>query len=110
MASACDSPVNDVEDSDTSNRADSGCSAAAGGGVAGRWLYSWTVPPRIAWQGWVPAGEVWTPTEDWMTGVQLQAYYPLSPPAGTPSPPEGGGTWTVIRVVCPGGWCSELSW
>jgi len=78
--------------------------------VAGRWLYSWTVPPRIAWQGWVPAGEVWTPTEDWMTGVQLQAYYPLSPPAGTPSPPEGGGTWTVIRVVCPGGWCSELSW
>ena len=31
VASACDSPVNDVEDSDTSNRADSGCSAAAGG-------------------------------------------------------------------------------
>jgi hypothetical protein len=35
-ASACDSPVNDVEDSDTSKRADSGCSAAAGGrGEAG---------------------------------------------------------------------------
>jgi hypothetical protein len=36
VASECDSPVNDVEDSDTSNRADSGCSAAAGGrGEAG---------------------------------------------------------------------------
>ena len=31
VASECDSPVNDVEDSDTSKRADSGCSAAAGG-------------------------------------------------------------------------------
>jgi hypothetical protein len=31
VVSECDSPVNDVEDSDTSNRADSGCSAAAGG-------------------------------------------------------------------------------
>jgi hypothetical protein len=31
VLSQFDSPVNDVEDSDTSNRADSGCSAAAGG-------------------------------------------------------------------------------
>ena len=36
VVSECDSPVNDVEDSDTSKRADSGCSAATGGrGEAG---------------------------------------------------------------------------
>ena len=36
VASECDSPVNNVEDSDTSKRADSGCSSTAGGrGEAG---------------------------------------------------------------------------
>ena len=36
VVSECDSPVNDVEDSDTSNRADSSCSTATGGrGEAG---------------------------------------------------------------------------
>jgi hypothetical protein len=38
----------------------------------------------------------------------LQAYYPPEPPADAPAPPEGGGTWTVIRVVPPGGWLSEM--
>ena len=78
--------------------------------MAGRWLYSWTWPPRIAWQGWVATGTVWEPTEDWMAGVQLQAYYPATPPPDAPPPPEGGGVYTVIRVVPPGGWCSQLCW
>ncbi len=78
----------------------------AGGGVAGRWLYSWTVPPRVVWEGWVPTGTEWTPTESWMSGVQLQAYYPPSPPAGAGPPPVGGGTYLVVRVLGEGGWFS----
>ncbi len=46
----------------------------AGGGVAGTWLYTWTVPPRIVWQGWVATGTVWSPTESWMNGVQLHEF------------------------------------
>jgi hypothetical protein len=42
----CDSPVNDVEDSDTSKRADSGCSSAAGGrGEAGHPAHDPWCPP-----------------------------------------------------------------
>jgi hypothetical protein len=80
----------------------------AGGGVGGTWLYTWTEPPQIAWQGWVATGTTWTVPPEF-EDVQLQAYYPPEPPADAPAPPEGGGTWTVIRVVPPGGWLSELS-
>jgi hypothetical protein len=47
VVSECDSPVNDVEDSDTSKRADSGCSAAAGGrGEVGNPAENpWCAPP-----------------------------------------------------------------
>jgi hypothetical protein len=79
-----------------------------GSGVAGRWLYTWTRPPQIAWQGWVPTGTVWEPTEPWMHSVQLQAYYPLVPPEDAGPPPEGGGTYMIVRVMRPGGWLSEL--
>ena len=81
-----------------------------GGGVAGQLLYSWSRPPRVAWEGWVATGTVWVPTESWMSSVQLSAYYPVVPPAGAGPPPAGGGVYTVIRVVSPGGWCSQLSW
>ena len=36
-----------------------------------------------------------------MTQVQLQAYYPLTPPADAGPPPEGGGTYLVVRAM---GW------
>jgi hypothetical protein len=80
-----------------------------GEGVSGRWLYTWSDGPQIAWEGWVPTGTVWTPTEPWMNSVQLQAYVPPQPPPDAPPAPEGGGTYTVIRVMAPGGWCGELA-
>ena len=56
VASECDSPVNDVEDSDTSNRADSGCSAAAGGrGEAGHPAQDPRCPPGHRGHGAVRA-------------------------------------------------------
>jgi hypothetical protein len=84
----------------------------AGGGVAGTVLATWMWPPRIAWQGWVPTGEAWAPTDAWgsagWAGTQVQAFYPTELPDDAGPPPEGGGTYTVIRVVPPGGWSSEL--
>jgi hypothetical protein len=56
VVSECDSPVNDVEDSDTSNRADSGCSAAAGGrGEAGHPAQDPRCPPGHRGHGAVRA-------------------------------------------------------
>ena len=59
-----------------------------GGGVAGQLLYSWSWPPRVAWEGWVATGDVWAPTDDWMYSVQLTAYYPVVPPADAGPPPR----------------------
>jgi hypothetical protein len=73
-----------------------------GGGVAGL-LYTWTEPPLVAWQGWVPTGTTWTPTAPW-SGLQLQAFFPAEPPSDAGPPPAGGGIYTVIRVMTPGGW------
>jgi hypothetical protein len=78
-----------------------------GSGVAGTMLYTWTLPPQIAWEGWIATGDVYTPGAQW-AGTQLQAYYPATPPPDAPPPPEGGGVYTVIRVVPPGGWASEM--
>lgn len=84
----------------------------AGGGVGGTILYTWTLPPTVAWQGWIATGLVWQPTSQWSSeqwaGTQLQAFYPRVLPDDAGSPPEGGGRYTVIRVVPPGGWTSEL--
>jgi hypothetical protein len=44
-----------------------------------------------------------------MAGVQLQVFYPTSPPPDAGPPPEGGGRYTVVRVMAPGGWLSEIS-
>jgi hypothetical protein len=80
----------------------------AGGGVGGTFLATWTRPPQIVFQGWVPTGETWRPNESWMNGVQLQSFFPKLLPDDAGPPPEGGGTYTVIRVVPPDGWLSEL--
>jgi len=80
-----------------------------GGGVGGTMLLTWTFPPRTVFAGWVPTGETWeTPTQ--LEGLQLQAYYPepVNIPYDAGPEPEGGGTFTIIRVVPPGGWMTEL--
>jgi hypothetical protein len=56
VVSECDSPVNDVEDSDTSKCADSGCSAAAGGrGEVGHPAHDPRCPPGDRLHGAVRA-------------------------------------------------------
>jgi hypothetical protein len=56
VVSECDSPVHDVEDSDTSNRADSGCSSAIGGrGEAGHPVEDPRCAPRDRLYGAVRA-------------------------------------------------------
>jgi hypothetical protein len=86
--------------------------ALAGGGVGGTLQYTWTIPPIIAWQGWVPTGETWAPTEQWSSaqwsGTQLQAFYPTQLPDDAGPPPQGGGRYLIVRVVPPGGWCTDL--
>lgn len=79
----------------------------AGGGVGGTMLLSWTRPPRVVFAGWVPAGQQWQTPPQW-AGTQLTAYYPTTPPYDAGPEPEGGGVFTIIRVVPPGGWASEL--
>jgi hypothetical protein len=68
----------------------------AGGGVGGCWLATWTMPPQIAWQGWVPTGETWEPTEQWSSAqyadVQLQAFYPQLLPDDAVSDRQGCAT------------------
>jgi hypothetical protein len=79
-----------------------------GSGVAGVTLYSWTLPPQVVWEGWIATGEVFDADGQW-PGLQLTAVA-QPPPATAGPPPEGGGTWTVVRVVPPGGWLSDLLW
>ncbi len=54
--------------------------------------------PQVAWQGWVAAGTVWVAGPEW-ANTQLQAYFPPEPPPDASRPPEGGGVYTLIRVV-----------
>jgi hypothetical protein len=79
----------------------------AGGGVGGHFLYTWTMPPQVVFEGWVATGDTWDEPDEF-AGLQLQAFYPTVLPDDAGPPPEGGGTYTVIRVVPPGGWASEL--
>jgi hypothetical protein len=78
-----------------------------GGGVGGRMLWSWTRPPQVVFAGWIPPGEVYqTPAQ--YAGLQLKARYPKILPVDAGPEPEGGGVFTVIEVVPPGGWLTDL--
>jgi hypothetical protein len=79
-----------------------------GGGVGGTMLWTWTYPPQVVFAGWVPTGQTWQTPPQW-AGTQLQAYYPTGDalPYYAGPEPEGGGTFTIVRVVAPGGWPSD---
>lgn len=93
---------------DVSDTIARGAPLPGGDGVAGTILYTWTRPPKIVWQGWLTPNEQYTIDEQWR-GFQLQAYRPRKPPADAPPPPNDTAKYTVVRVMPPGGWCSELS-
>lgn len=74
----------------------------------GYFMYSWSRPIPVVYEGWLLNGS-FTPTGD-QNGLQLTAWYPPAEfiPESAGDPPGDNYRYTVVRVAPPGGWLSDI--